>query len=253
MALDPLRAERVGASLVLTIDRPEARNAINQALAEALRQAVTAASADAELRSVVLTATGSDVFVAGGDLKEFDGLEPDERGADHILAMGLALGSIEASPLPVIAAVQGETLGGGAELLVLCDLVVMEEQAGIHFRHAKMGLTPAWGGTSRLIERVGALRATELLLTARRVGANEALGMGLVSKVVVRGAALRAALQLGDDIASSARATVAALKASLIEARRAARADALEREREVFRQAWCGAAHVAAVRAFLRR
>jgi enoyl-CoA hydratase/carnithine racemase len=253
MAGTPLRAERAGSSLVLTIDRPDVRNAIDQALAERIGRAVTEAGDDPELRAVVLTGGGDEVFVAGGDLKEFGGLAPDEHGAEHILDMGLALGAIEACPLPVIAALQGDAFGGGAELVVLCDLCVMEEHAGIHFRHAKMGLTPAWGGTCRLIERVGAGRATDLLLTARRVSAAEALAMGLVHRVAGRGGGLAAALGLASEIASSARSSVAAIKASITRARQARRADALEREREVFRLAWGSESHLAAMRAFLQR
>ena len=253
MAATPLRAERAGSSLVLTIDRPEVRNAIDQALAESLGQAVTEAGKDPELRAVVLTGGGSEVFVAGGDLKEFVGLEPDVRGAEHIIEMGLALAAIESCPLPVIAALQGDAFGGGAELVVLCDLCVMEEHAGIQFRHGKMGLTPAWGGTSRLIERLGVGRAADLLLTARRVSAAEALGMGLAHRVAGRGAGLATALELAGEIAVSARSSVAALKASLTRARLARRADALEREREVFKQAWGSDIHLSAMRAFLQR
>jgi len=193
------------------------------------------------------------VFVAGGDLKEFAELELDRRGADAVLGMGMALASFESCPLPIIAAVQGEALGGGAELLLLCDLVVIEEQAGIHFRQGKLGLTPAWGGASRLLEHVGVARASELLLTARRVSAAEAVAIGLATKVARPDGALQAALELGAAIATSTRQSVAALKAALNEARQARRADALAREREVFRSAWGRESHVEAMRAFLRR
>lgn len=242
-----------GTTLVLTIDRPEAKNAINRELALALRDAVLGAGSDPTLRAIVLTSQDPDVFVAGGDLKEFRTLELNEAGAQHIIDFGIELGCIEQCPLPVIAAITGQVLGGGCELLVLCDLAVMEEHTTIEFRHAKMGLTPAWGGTSRLLERVGSLHATDLLLTARPVPAKEAQTLGLVNRVVPRGEALGAALELAEGIAQSSRDAVAAIKRSLVVARQAHRADALDREREIFRHAWGGQSHRAAMKAFLQR
>jgi len=248
-----LAARQEGSALVLTIQRPRAKNAINRQLAVLLSDAVQAAADDDQVHAIVLAAQGPDVFVAGGDLKEFQQLSFDTAGAQHILDLGRSLGCIETSPLPVIAAVQGDVLGGGCELLVLCDLVVMEEQAGIEFRHVRMGLTPAWGGTSRLIERVGSLRATDLLLTGRRVDAGEALAMGLVNQTVPRGGALTAALDLAERIADSAPPAVAAIKRSLTAARQAARAAALDREQEVFRSAWGSPSHREAMAAFLAK
>ncbi|MBW2528163.1 MAG: enoyl-CoA hydratase/isomerase family protein [Deltaproteobacteria bacterium] len=249
----PLAVQQQGSTLVLTIARPGAKNAINRELAERLRDAVLDAADDEGIRCLVLAARGEDVFVAGGDLKEFRTLPLDGAGAQHILDLGTELSCIEDSPLPIIAAVQGDVLGGGCELLVLCDLVVMEEQAAIEFRHVRMGLTPAWGGTSRLVERVGALRATDLLLTGRRVAADEASTMGLVNQVVPRGGSLTAALDLARQIAHSERDAVAAIKRSLTTARRAARADGLTQEQKVFRSAWGSAAHRAAMAAFLSK
>lgn len=245
-----LAARRQGPALVLTIQRPQAMNAINREVAEQLRDAVLQAADDEEVQAIVLTAQGREVFVAGGDLKEFRKLSFDTAGAQHILDLGAEMSCIELSPLPCIAAVQGDVLGGGCELLVLCDAVVMEEHAGIEFRHVRMGLTPAWGGTTRLVERIGSLRATELLLTGRRVEAAEALALGLANQVVPTGMGLTEALRLSQRLAESPRAAVAAIKRSLTEARRAARAEALQREAEVFRTSWGSPSHRAAMQAF---
>src|SRR4029079_6441803 len=95
----------------------------------------------------------------------------------------------ERCSLPVAAAVQGDVFGGGCELLLLCDFVIMEEQAELAFRHAKMGLSPAWGGMTRLVERVGPLEAARLLFSGENSTAAEALRIGLVNEVVSRGAA----------------------------------------------------------------
>jgi enoyl-CoA hydratase/carnithine racemase len=239
-------------ALVLTIQRPEAKNAINRALAEQLHQSIVEAGEDERVRAVVLTAAGADVFVAGGDLKEFRELDMDVEGAQQIVDMGVAMDCIESCAVPVIAAITGDVLGGGCELLVLCDLAIMEEHAAIEFRHATMGLTPAWGGTTRLAERVGTMRAADLLLSARRVNATEALQLGLVSQVVPSGQAKTAALALTAQIARSSRGAVAAIKRSLLVSRRARRANALDQEHEIFRQAWGSASHLEAMSAFLK-
>lgn len=251
MTHTPVLAEQQqGTTLVLTIQRPQARNAINREVAQRLRDAVLGAADDEDVRGIVLTAQGDDVFVAGGDLKEFCTLSFDAAGAQHILDLGHEMDCIETSPLPVIAAVQGDVLGGGCELLMLCDAVIMEEHAGIEFRHVRMGLTPAWGGTSRTMERIGSLRAAELLLTGRRVEAPEALALGLVNQVVPSRTGLAEALALSQRIAQSPPESVAAIKRSITEARRAARSEALRREAEVFRTAWGSPSHRAAMRAF---
>ncbi len=238
---------------ILTIHRPQAKNAINRAVVEQLSAGIQDACADSSVRAIVLTGAGKDVFVAGGDLKEFQELNGDERGAQHILDLGVGLSCIETSDLPIIAAVQGEVLGGGCELLVMCDLVVIEQHAGIQFKHAKMGLTPAWGGTTRLLERVGSIGATDLLLTARRIDAAEALNLGLVNRIVPSGEALDGALELVRQIAQHSRTSVTALKRSLLRSRLARRGPALSEEREVFRQAWSAPSARQAMEEFRQR
>jgi enoyl-CoA hydratase len=130
---------------------------------------VRIAAVDPSVRGVVVTGEGSESFVSGGDLRELSELAKADGGLDEVLAMAEQMSIIEACDVPVIAAVQGDTHGGGCELLLLCDMVIIEEHASLAFRHAKMGLSPAWGGMTRLIERVGPLEASRLLLRwARR-------------------------------------------------------------------------------------
>jgi enoyl-CoA hydratase/carnithine racemase len=247
-----LRAQRDRTLLVLTIQRPEARNALSRELTTELCRAVDEAGRDPELRAIVLTGSG-EIFVSGGDLKQFGRLEPDASGAAAVTAFGLELSIIERCDLPVIAAVQGQVLGGGCELLMMCDLVVMERQAAIRFLHAKMGLAPAWGGTTRLCERVGALHANELLLTAKAVTAEEAWRIGLANEVVERGESLAAARRIAARIAACPRAGVTAVKRSLVASHAARRASALAEERAVFSSVWGNEGHLAAMSAFLDR
>lgn len=239
--------------LVATIDRPEARGALSRELCEALARAVENGGRDEGLRAIVVAATGSEIFCAGGDLKQFAELDKGAPGARQVVEMGRLLACVEECELPVIAAVSGDALGGGAELLMLFDLVVVERHATIQFRHALMGLAPAWGATTRLLERVGASWAALLLLAARPVGAAEAVAMGLAADVVDRGQALARALEIAAEIGRSPRDGVAAVKRSLLAVRRARRADALEREAEVFLGAWGSSGHRRAMAAFRRR
>ena len=134
--------------------------------------------------------------------------------------------------------------------MLLCDLVVVERQARLAFRHAKMGLTPAWGGLGRRLERCGPLEAARLLYTADRIDADEAHRVGLVNEVVEAGTAKRRALELVDRIAQNPRAVVAAMKRTLAAVRAAGRAGTHELERAAFASRWGAPDHEAALRAF---
>jgi enoyl-CoA hydratase/carnithine racemase len=243
----------VGDAAVLTIDRPKTRNAIDRRLARRLGEAIRIASRDPRVRGVVLTAAGDETFVSGGDLNEIDELRKGGSGGREVLGMIEDLIACETCEVPVIAAVQGHVLGGGCELLLLCDLVIAEEHATFSFKHAKMGLSPAWGGLTRLVERSGPLEAARLLFTAERIDAAEALRIGLVNEVVPKGTARSRGIARVGRIADNPRGSVAALKRALREVRQARRADALDRERGVFSERWDGPDHRDAMDAFAAR
>jgi enoyl-CoA hydratase/carnithine racemase len=248
-----LRVESVGDAVVLTIDRPETHNALDRALAQALADAVGLAAQDPSVRGVVLTGGGTRTFMSGGDLNMLAELVKNEESGAAVLDMGDRLAVCERADVPVIAAVQGDVYGGGCEMLLLCDLAVMESHAALSFRHARMGLSPAWGGLTRLVERAGPIEAARLLYTAEKIDAAEALRVGLVNEVVPRGAARGRALAMVGRIADNPRATVAALKRALREVREARRGEAVERERAVFSERWGGADHRDAMDAFTAR
>lgn len=245
-----LRVESIGDAVVLTIDRPETKNALDKDAARRVREAVRLAEADPGVRGIVLTSAGSTTFVSGGDLDEISRAVREHGGPELVLGMYDDIAILERSELPVIAAVQGDVYGGGCELILLCDMVIIEEHASIAFRHAKMGLSPAWGGLTRLVERVGPLEASRLLFTAEKVTAAEALRLGLVNEVVPTGMARERALARVGRIADNARTVVAAHKRALREVREARRGDAIARERAVFAEMWAGPAHQAALEAF---
>jgi enoyl-CoA hydratase/carnithine racemase len=236
-----LERTRDDALLVLTIDRPAARNALSRELVARLVDALDEASNDETVGGVVLASSHPSVFIAGGDLTELAALPMTPQGAERVLELGALTRAIEACAVPVLAAVSGAALGGGAEVTVACDLVVMSPASYIRFVHARMGLVPAWGGATRLEERVGALRANELLLSARPVAAPEAYGLGLCNRIAedARGGAL----SLARELAASTRGATAALKRSATAARSARRGGAIAAEQEAFRCAWGSPAH----------
>jgi len=242
-----LNACTVDEARVLTIDRPKAKNAINRALAARIAEELDQASADSRVRGVVLTASG-DTFISGGDLKEFS-----ELSAADVLGVEGPLSAFRRCEVPVIAAVQGHAIGGGCELLLLCDLVLIEEQATLAFRHARMGLTPAWGGVSELIARCGPVHAADLLLSARTIDAATAMRLGIANQVVPRDTSKHAALELVRTISASPRGSAAALKRVLVDVRAAMHAAAGPIEREAFTARWQGPDHQAAMRSFAKR
>jgi enoyl-CoA hydratase/carnithine racemase len=248
-----LRVEAVGDAVVLTIDRPERKNAIDIALARRLGDAIRLAAADPSVRGIVISATGHDVFVAGGDIRELDALARDGARGQEILAMFDDFAMLEQSEVPVIAAVQGDVFGGGCEMLLLCDFVVLEQHASLAFRHVRMGLSPAWGGMTRLLERVGPLAASRLLLTAEKIDAAEALRMGLVSEVVPTGTARTRAIAQVNRIADIPRTTLAAMKRTMLKVRESLRGAAFELEQEAFTERWNGPEHRHAMETFLSK
>jgi len=189
---------RQGPVLVVSIDRPERANAVDGATAASLLEAFTAFDADPEALVGVLTGTG-DSFCAGADLKAL--AEGDRRpvAVDGPGPMGPT--RLELSK-PVIAAIEGHAVAGGLELALWCDLRVAAEDATLGVYCRRFGVPLVDGGTVRLPRLVGQGRALDLILTGRGVGAEEALRMGLVDRVVAKGGALEAAVALGREIAA---------------------------------------------------
>ncbi len=248
-----LRVDRVGPAVVLTVDRLATHNSIDLETAAAIGEAVRAAGEDRTARGVVLTGAGDRTFLSGGDLRMLARALDEGASPELVLGMFEPLSACERGELPVIAAVQGDAFGGGCELLLLCDLVVVESHARLSFRHAKMGLVPAWGGLTRLVERAGPGTAARLLYTADPIDAAEAARVGLADEVVPKGWAKARAIELVDRIAESPRGTVGALKKALYAVREERRGASRDREREAFEERWGGPDHRAAIGAFLAK
>jgi enoyl-CoA hydratase len=206
---EELRYERIGAAAVLTIDRPQRRNAIDAAAAEAFRQGLKEFEGDEGARVLVLTGAGGQAFCAGADLKAMD-LDVDHPEGP--------MGPTRLTPSkPAIAAVDGWCLAGGVELALWCDMRIATPQSTFGLFERRWGVPLVDGGTQRLPRVVGMGRALELILTGRPVEAEEAQRIGLVNELVEPGKHLERALELAERIAAFPQETMLADRRAAIE------------------------------------
>jgi enoyl-CoA hydratase len=202
--------ERRGTATLVTIDRPERRNAVDGETARALRAAFEAFVADADARVLVLTGAGDVAFCAGADLKAIETLDPDDAGGP------LGFTRLHA-PKPTIAAISGWCLAGGLELALWCDLRIATETAVLGCAERRWGVPLIDGGTQRLPRVIGQGRALDLVLTGRDVDAHEALQLGLVNELVAPGAHVTRALEVAELIASHPQETMLSDRRALLE------------------------------------
>jgi enoyl-CoA hydratase len=196
-----IQYERSGAAAVVTIDRPERRNAVDGETAAALLEAYERFAADDEARVMVLTGAGEEAFCAGADLKALETLDPDAPAGP--------MGFSRLTPAkPAIAAIAGWCVAGGLELALWCDLRVAAEGARFGCLERRWGVPLIDGGTQRLPRVVGLGRALDLILTGRTVEAQEALAIGLVNAVVPAGEHVARALALAEAIAAHPQPTM---------------------------------------------
>jgi enoyl-CoA hydratase len=222
----PVSCERDGAVLVVTIDRPEVRNAVDRPTAEALAGAFRDLEADDDLSVGVLTGAGG-TFCAGADLKAIASAAGNRLAADGDGPMGPTRMRLSK---PVIAAVAGHAVAGGLELALWCDLRVADETAVFGVFCRRWGVPLVDGGTVRLPRLIGTSRAMDLVLTGRPVLADEALAIGLVNRLVPAGTALEEAVALARSLAALPQACMRADRAGVLEQEGLSETEALERE-----------------------
>ncbi len=221
-ARDVLRVERAGTSgdiAVLTLDRPLVRNAIDDALLDALRDEVHGVAAAPDVRALVVTG-GVRAFSSGMDLKERAGFT-DEALRDQRRRIVELIVMVHELPIPTLAAVEGPAMAGGFELALACDLIVASTTAVFALPEVRVGIFPGGGSTSTLTWLVGPARARDMILTGRRLSAAEAEAWGIVARVVEPGAALTAALALAETVLEGAPLGIAQAKAAIRGAHRA--------------------------------
>ena len=205
---EPVLMHRVGRTAVLTLNRPDERNALNREVVRAIGRLCRDAARDEAVRVVVLTGAGDKAFCAGADLKERRGMNVDDI-RDFLAMYRTELRFLDASPKPTICALNGVAFGGGLEIALCCDLRVAAKHATVGLTEVSLGIVPGAGGTQRLTRLVGEAKAKELLLLSKRVSADEALALGLVHRVV-EGDVIEAALEWAETMGEGAPIAMAA-------------------------------------------
>jgi enoyl-CoA hydratase len=183
MTYETILVEQTGAVTVITLNRPQALNALNSQVLEDLIAAFAAFEADPAQRCAVLTGSGEKAFAAGADIKEMADKPATEFYADDFFARWTSH-LVKATRKPWIAAVNGFALGGGCELAMMADFIIASDTARFGQPEIKLGVAPGMGGSQRLTRAVGKSKAMELCLTGRMMGAEEAERAGLVARIV---------------------------------------------------------------------
>ncbi len=242
-----LRTEgRIG---IVTLERPEALNAISGTMAEEMTAAFTEVAQRDDLWVLIVGASGDRAFCVGADLKERAGFSIEDFFRNREQIRGL-FGALRRIPQPVIASVFGFALGGGFELALSCDLIVAAEDATFGLPEATVGLVPAGGGTQLLTRKAGPARAKELIFTGRRISAEEAAAIGLVARLVSRDQLEKETLALAQDICRSSPTAVREAKRAVDGALGAALEYGLELEDAAWRKVVASEDRIEGIAAF---
>jgi enoyl-CoA hydratase/carnithine racemase len=248
-AEQPVIAERDDAVGIARLNRPEARNALSAELMEELAALVEAWDADPEVRCVVI-AGGDEYFAAGADIRALA-----ERTFQEVLVTPSARfwSRLAGVRTPMIAAVSGYALGGGCELALLCDMIIASETAEFGQPEILLGIIPGGGGTQRLARVMGKQHAMELVLTGRRIGAEEAFRLGIVNQVTSRKEWLSKAVELAQVVARRPPIAVRLAKQAVLAAEETALAAGLDYERRLYEQTMATEDRIEGMQAFLEK
>jgi enoyl-CoA hydratase len=207
----PVLLEHDGAISRITINRPSALNSLNRATLEALGVAIDEVRTRDATGCVIVTGAGDKAFVAGADIAEMSGLSSTEAQAFGELGQRVFAG-LEKLSVPVIAAVNGFALGGGCELALACDFIYASSHAKFGQPEVKLGVIPGFGGTQRLMRRVGPGLARELIYTGAMLGPEDALRIGLINAIHPRAELLDKVVQIANTMLANGKGALAAAK-----------------------------------------
>jgi enoyl-CoA hydratase len=244
----------VGPARIITIHRPERRNALAPETLNALRKVAEDLRDDHSVRGVVLTgATGVGVFLSGGDLQELAGIKTAKQAKLMARKAHAAVDALRALGVPLVAAVHGDAFGGGCELAAACDYRIAEGGVRFHWVQARFAVTTGWGGTANLLKLVSRSTCLRWLLTALPVTAEECLTEGFVDEIVATGTSIARAIAWIDAVAvhpreASIRMLQLVRKSGDLSAKKARKL-----ELKHFSTAWANDAHHQAVEVFLKR
>ena len=234
---------------VVTLNRPNVLNALNQATMDELVQVMESMERDEQVRCVVLTGAGR-AFAAGADIKEMAGASASEMLAGYRFQQWERIRKVT---MPLIAAVNGIALGGGCELAMLCDMIVAAETAQFGQPEINLGIMPGAGGTQRLTRAIGKARAMEMVLTGRPISARQAEALGLVTRVVPAEAVLDEAIALAKEIAAKPPVAVRLAKEAVLKAFDTTVEGGLDYERKAFFLIFATEDRTEGIQAFLEK
>ena len=246
-----VQVETRGAVAVVTMNRPEKRNALDGQMRCAFIEAIEGINRDPAVRAVVITGAGDKAFVAGADIGEFEGRSPVDQW--RVMKAPTVFDALERSPKPVIAAVNGYCLGGGMELALACDIRIASRAARFGQPEVNLGIIPGGGGTQRLPRIIGLGAALRLILTGEMVNADEALRLGLVEEVIEPEHLLERAMTMAQTIANKSPVAVSAAKEATRAALSLPLADGLKLETALFELCFSSEDKAEGVRAFLEK
>jgi enoyl-CoA hydratase/carnithine racemase len=247
-----VRYQLAGQVATITLDRPEKLNAMDRRMFGELEAAAARAADDPAVRALVVTGAGR-AFSSGLDVAEFAAMS-DPAAAERVVTdIQRAISAFELLPKPVVAAVNGLAFGGGLQLAIACDLRIASERAEFASMEMRWAIVPDLGGTERLPRLVGLGRAKELIFTGRPVGADEALRIGLVNRVVPAHDLATEAAELAGGLASGPTLALGLAKQALNEAFERSAADGLEAARRAQRRTFASSDHAEAKAAFAER
>jgi len=244
-----VRVEKRGPVGIVTIIRPERRNALNLQVKQEIVDHMLRLADDADVAAIVLTGDGG-YFAAGTDIAEMAAMSP----TDHVrLSTDRVFHVVRQSPKPVIAAVEGYALGGGCELALACDLIVAADDAKLGQPEIRVGIMPGAGGTQRLLRASGRYKTLLWSLTGEMIPAREAFAGNVVSELVPRGQALSRSLEIGAQIASMPPLAVQAIREAVCLGADAPLETALALERRLFERLFDSEDQKEGMRAFLEK
>jgi enoyl-CoA hydratase len=243
--------EMVGPVALVTLNRPEKLNALNEALRQELMLTLDRLAGDPAVRVALLRGAGQKAFVAGADVAEFAGRTPAEQRS--VYARRRVYDAVADFPKPLLAAIHGHCLGGGCELALACDLRVADRSARFAQAEIRLGLIPGAGGTQRLARLVGAGQAMRLALTGDPIDAEEAFRIGLVEVLVDENRHVEKALEIAQRIARWSPVALALVKRAVRAAFETPLASGLAVEKELFLNAFESEDGQEGVRAFIEK
>ena len=249
MNFENVTVEKDGAVAIVTLNRPQALNALSYALVKDLALAMQELDRDAEVRAIVLTG-GDKVFAAGADIKEMADRGPFDERIHERLGYRDQINKISK---PVIAAVSRFALGGGCELAMSCDIIIASESARFGQPEVNLGIIPGSGGTQRLTHLVGKHRAMEMVLTGDIINATDAERFGLVNRVVPAELLLEEAKNIAKKIAAKPALAIKHAKEAVLKAANTALDEGLEFERKTFYLLFASEDRAEGMRAFLEK